>query len=82
MGEIYFISFLNVNAFNYYRFGVIRGTVTNISKSPDQDAFVVLASLNENPSIPLKNGFKVGGDIILEKVKLFKFVLTRMFSKV
>lgn len=73
---------LKVNAYNYYRYGVLVGEVTNISKAIDQEGFVVITTISENPELKLKSGFRVKGDIILERVKLFKFVLRRVFTSI
>lgn len=72
---------LKVDAYNYLQYGIIKGEVIFINKAADGN-FFVLTDLTppQEGGIQLKNGFKVKGNIVLKKVKLYKFFFNKLFK--
>ena len=72
---------IKVEAFDHWRFGVVRGELTFIG--PDTAAaFYALARLDAttNSKILLQNGLQVKADIVTRRVRLGEFVLGKLFG--
>jgi multidrug efflux pump subunit AcrA (membrane-fusion protein) len=73
---------LKLDAFHYYKFGVLRGTVNYVSPSDINKTFFTLVNLgNYNSQITLKAGYKVKGDIVIEKMILAEYIIKKLFNK-
>lgn len=85
---------VKIKAYNYYQYGIIKGKISFIDKeiAERQDSrnplgekeFYILADIpdEEAEKINLKNGLKVDGEIILDRVRLYQYVIKSMFAKV
>ena len=72
---------LKVDAYNYYEFGVLEGEIIQINKDENNMFYVIAEITDNNEKFNLKSGYKVNGEIVLEKVKLYKFAFNRIFRK-
>ena len=87
---------LRLPAFNHYQYGVLKGEVQHVNKevikeeestqpekAEDTGDFYALVSIpdDEATKFNIKSGFKVSGDIILNRVKLYRFIFESMFMK-
>lgn len=69
-----------LDAYNFYQYGILRGRVAHISQQDTSQQFYLLADVSvDKPSIVVKSGFQVKGDIILQEVRLYQFILNRLF---
>lgn len=74
---------LKLDAYNYYRFGAIKGNITYVSPSDIDRTFYCLANIKKyNPNIQLKAGYKLKGEVIIEKMKLFQYIIKKLFNKI
>ena len=74
---------LKLDAYNYYRFGAIKGNITYVSPSDVDRTFYCLANIKKyNPNIQLKAGYKLKGEVIIEKMKLFQYIIKKLFNKI
>lgn len=74
---------LKLDAYNYYRFGAIKGNITYVSPSDVDRTFYCLADIKKyNPNIQLKAGYKLKGEVIIEKMKLFQYIIKKLFNKI
>lgn len=74
---------LKLDAYNYYRYGAIKGNITYVSPSDVNQTFYCLANIREhNENIDLKAGYKLKGEVIIEKMKLFQYVMKKLFNKI
>lgn len=74
---------LKLDAYNYYRFGAIKGNITYVSPSDVDRTFYCLAAIKKfNPNIQLKAGYKLKGEVIIEKMKLFQYIIKKLFNKI
>ena len=72
-----------LDAYNYYRFGAIKGNITYVSPSDVDRTFYCLANIKKyNPNIQLKAGYKLKGEVIIEKMKLFQYIIKKLFNKI
>lgn len=74
---------LKIDAYNYYKFGAIKGNIEYITPSDIDKSFYCIANLKEyKSSITLKAGYKFRGEIIIEKMKLYEFIIKKLFNKI
>lgn len=73
---------LKLDAYNYYRFGAIKAKITYVSPSDIDKTFYCLANIEKyNPNINLKAGYKLKGEVIIEKMKLYQYITKKLFNK-
>ncbi len=72
---------LKVDAYNYYEFGVLEGEIIQINKDENNMFYVIAEITDDSEKFNLKSGYKVNGEIVLDKVKLYKFAFNRIFRK-
>ncbi len=74
---------LKLDAYNYYRFGAIKGKITYVSPSDVDKTFYCLANIEKyNSNINLKAGYKLKGEVIIEKMQLFQYIIKKLFNKI
>ena len=74
---------LKIDAYNYYKFGAIKGKIQYITPSEIDKNFYCIANLNQyKSSIVLKAGYKFRGEIIIEKMKLYQYIIKKLFNKI
>lgn len=73
---------LRLDAYNFYEYGLLKGTITYIGKDTSR-YFYALAGLPnaETNGIVLKDGYSVKGDILLGRIKLYHFLWRRLFER-
>jgi hypothetical protein len=74
---------LKLDAYNYYRYGAVKGKITYVSPSDVNQTFYCLARIDSyNPNIDLKAGYKLKGEIIVEKMVLYQYIMKKLFDKI
>lgn len=74
---------LKLDAYNYYRFGAIKGNISYVSPSDVNMTFYCLANIRKyNPNINLKAGYKLKGEVIIEKMPLYQYIMKKVFNKI
>lgn len=74
---------LKLDAYNYYRFGAIKGNISYVSPSDVNLTFYCLAGIQKyNPNINLKAGYKLKGEVIIEKMVLYQYIVKKLFNKI
>lgn len=74
---------MKIDAYNYYKFGAIRGNITYISPSGIDNNFYCIAQINQfNSNINLKAGYQFKGEIIIEEMKLYQYIIKKLFNKI
>lgn len=73
---------LKLDAYNYYQYGAVKGEITYVSPSDVNMTFYCLASIKDyNPNINLKAGYKLKGEVIIEKMRLYRYIMKKLFNK-
>lgn len=73
---------LKVDAYNYYKFGAVKGTITYVSPSDIDKSFYCLVNFKDyNQNIRLKAGYKLKGEVIIEEMLLIEYILKKLFNK-
>ena len=71
-----------MDAYNYYKFGAIKGIISYISPSDIEKKFYCIAKLNNyNKSINLKAGYQFKGEVIIEEMRLYQYIIKKLFNK-
>jgi len=74
---------LKLDAYNYYRYGAIKGKITYVSPSDVEKTFYCLADIKKyNPNINLKAGYKLKGEVIIERMQLYQYIIKKLFNKI
>lgn len=74
---------LKLDAYNYYRYGAIKGKITYVSPSDVDKTFYCLATIKKyNPKINLKAGYKLKGEVIIERMQLYQYIIKKLFNKI
>jgi multidrug resistance efflux pump len=74
---------LKLDAYNYYRYGAIKGKITYVSPSDVDKTFYCLADIKKyNSNINLKAGYKLKGEVIIERMQLFQYIMKKLFNKI
>ncbi|HLA56590.1 MAG TPA: HlyD family efflux transporter periplasmic adaptor subunit [Flavobacterium sp.] len=74
---------LKLDAYNYYRYGAIKGKISYVSPSDVDKTFYCLAGISKyNPNINLKAGYKLKGEVIIEKMVLYQYIMKKLFNKI
>ncbi len=74
---------LKLDAYNYYQFGPVKGRITYVSPSDVDSTFYCLATINRyNSNIKLKAGYKLKGEVIIEEMQLYQYIMKKLFNKI
>ena len=71
---------LKLDAYYHLEYGILKGTLTYISERKENDKFYALIQLEKNKSFNLKPGYSVYGEIVTDRLPLYKFLLKKIFS--
>ncbi|SFD15446.1 HlyD family secretion protein [Algibacter pectinivorans] len=76
------ITHLKLDAYYYYQYGPIKGTLSFIPNRKEADNnFYVLIDLPKNQKLNLRSGYSFNGEVILEKMKMGKYILKKVFEQ-
>lgn len=74
---------LKLDAYNYYRYGAIKGKISYVSPSDVDKTFYCLANIQKyNPNINLKAGYMLKGEVIIERMQLYQYIAKKLFNKI
>jgi hypothetical protein len=75
---------IKIDAYYYYEHGILEGVVTHVPERAEKDtSFYIQIELSENiDSFKLRSGYSIKGEIIVEQMKLWKFIFKKLFRKV
>ena len=73
---------LKVEAFNFYDQGVLSGSVSYVPEGKPKEDFFVIIDLSPNKNFKLKPGYSLRGEIIVERLSIFRFALKKLFRKI
>ncbi|TKK71886.1 HlyD family efflux transporter periplasmic adaptor subunit [Ilyomonas limi] len=71
---------LQLDAYYHLEYGIIQGNVTYISARKENDKFYAFIKLNNAKNFQLKSGYNVSGEIITDKLVLFRYFIKKIFK--
>ncbi|NNC95985.1 MAG: HlyD family efflux transporter periplasmic adaptor subunit [Chitinophagales bacterium] len=73
---------LKLKEYNHFVYGIVNGNVSYVSSRSEEKNFHILVDIkDENPNIILKGGYGVQGQVILNRVRLYKYLLKKVFKE-
>jgi hypothetical protein len=61
--------------------GILKGSVSYIpDRKPNEDFFVMI-DVAPTDKFQLKSGYSLKGEIIIERLKIYQFILKKLFKK-
>ena len=73
---------LKLDAYNFYKYGAIKGVVSYVSESDINNKFFCIVKLKKyNERIKLKAGYSLKGEIFIDKMSLFNYMMKKLFKK-
>lgn len=71
---------LKLDAYYYLDHGVVNGKVTFISERKENEKFYALIDLPALNHFTIKSGYSIKGDIVVERLALYKYFIKRIFK--
>src|SRR5260221_11843798 len=72
---------LKVEAYNFFTKGILVGRVAYVPESKPKEDFFVNVELPGKTPFDLKAGYTLRGEIIIERMKLYRFIAKKLFRK-
>jgi hemolysin D len=73
---------LKMDAYYYLEHGMIKGKVSYIAERKEKDKFFALIDLPELNNFQIKSGYKIQGEIILQQMPLYKYIIKKIFKNI
>lgn len=73
---------LKIDAFNFYDQGILKGRVSYVPERKPKDDFYVVIDLSDSHNFLLKAGYSLRGEIIVERMNIFRFIVKKLFRKI
>src|SRR5882762_1855668 len=72
---------LKVDAFNFFEKGILQGEVSYVPERKPKEDFFVIIDLAPSPRFQLKAGYSLKGEIIVERLKIYRYISKKLFRK-
>jgi len=72
---------LKVDAYNFFEMGILKGSVSYIPDRKPNDDFFVMIDIAPTDKFRLKSGYSLKGEIIIERLKIYQFILKKLFKR-
>lgn len=70
---------LKLSAYNQYEFGSLEGKVSFVGEGKENESFFALIEIVKNDRFTLKPGYQLQGEIIQERLPVYKFFFRKIF---
>jgi multidrug resistance efflux pump len=71
---------LKLDAYHYLDHGIVNGKVTYLSERKENEKFYALIDLPALNNFKIKSGYSIQGDIVVERMPLYKYIIKRIFK--
>ncbi|MDQ4141405.1 MAG: HlyD family secretion protein [Bacteroidota bacterium] len=72
---------LKLNAYYRLEYGMIRGKVLYLAERKESEKFYALVQLLQTNRYKLKSGYTVHGEIVVQRLPLYKFFVKKIFKR-
>jgi hemolysin D len=72
---------LKLDAYHNFENGLIKGRVTYVAERKENEKFYALVELDETKRFQLKSGYTVYGEIVVQRLPLYKYFIKRLFKR-
>lgn len=71
---------LKLDAYYHLEYGILKGRLNYISERKENNKFYALVQVENNKTFKLKPGYNVYGEIVTERLPLYKFFIKKIFA--
>lgn len=75
------IAHLKLDAYYYYEYGALKGIVKHIPDRKTEEPLSILVTFSNSPKFPLKAGYSLNGEIIIDRMSLIKYTVKNLLDK-
>ncbi|MBD0276834.1 MAG: HlyD family efflux transporter periplasmic adaptor subunit [Flavisolibacter sp.] len=72
---------LKLDAYHRFEHGMINGRVSYVAERKEADNFYALVELPEASRFRLKSGYTVHGEIVVQRMPLYKYFIKKLFKR-
>lgn len=72
---------LKLDAYQRFKHGPINGKISYVAERKENDKFYALVELSKSQSFLLKSGYKVNGEIVIQRLSLISYFIKKIFNK-
>jgi multidrug resistance efflux pump len=72
---------LKLDAYHNFQQGPIDGKVSYVAERKENDKFYALVELPQNNPFKLKSGYTIYGEIIVQRLPLYKYFIKKLFKR-
>jgi multidrug resistance efflux pump len=70
---------LKMDAYKGMKYGTVNGQISYVSESKHDNNFFALVNLPKQSKMQLKAGYSLYGEIVLQRVRLYQYLLKKLF---
>ncbi|MEJ7827673.1 MAG: HlyD family efflux transporter periplasmic adaptor subunit [Segetibacter sp.] len=72
---------LKLDAYQNFQYGPIDGKVSYVAERKENDKFYALVQLPQNNRFQLKSGYTIYGEIVVQRLPLYKYFIKKLFKR-
>ena len=76
------IARLKLSAYQTFQYGLITGKVSYVAERKEKEKFYALVELEDNPRFHLKSGYEVYGEIVIDRMPLYRYFVKKLFKQI
>ena len=76
------IARLKLSAYQTFQYGLITGRVSYVAERKEKEKFYALVELEDNPRFHLKSGYEVYGEIVIDRMPLYRYFVKKLFKQI
>jgi multidrug resistance efflux pump len=72
---------LKTDAYQNFQHGMLNGNVSYVADRKENEKFYALVELTETPKFQLRSGYAVYGEIVIDRMPLYKYFIKKIFKR-
>jgi multidrug resistance efflux pump len=72
---------LKTDAYQNFQHGMLNGNVSYVADRKENEKFYALVELTEIPKFQLRSGYAVYGEIVIDRMPLYKYFIKKIFKR-
>ena len=76
------IARLKLSAYQTFQYGLITGRISYVAERKEKEKFYALVELEDNVRFHLKSGYEVYGEIVIDRMPLYRYFVKKLFKKI
>jgi multidrug resistance efflux pump len=71
---------LKMDAYQGMQYGMLNGRISYVSERKQEEKFFALVDLPKGNKLPLRSGYTIYGEIVLQQLPLYKYFMKKLFK--